>query len=166
MHQITITRLWPLVRRRGPPATPCAKCLGANGARRPQPAPNDHQIHCGVPPPALIRYKGKSEFHQKLRTTGDATNFCISNGDFAKSLDLLLIFQFCLVFCRRAFEVRCFGVSVYHIVIRVRGSLTEGSRLDGKFMELWTWASSIYRSNTQGDCFVVELVILTLNWWF
>ena len=43
-----------------------------------QPAPNDHQIQCGS---HLDGYKGKFEFHQKLRTSENAKNFCISDDD-------------------------------------------------------------------------------------
>ena len=90
---------------KGPPyvATPCTKW--ANGARRGQPAPNDHQIHCGATP-TLIRYKGKFEFHQKLRRSGSATNFWISNADYTTSLDLPLIFVFAATFQWKGFDVR------------------------------------------------------------
>ena len=94
-HQEFTVRLWcwcsSCTKRRSGLPTPCTKCLWANGARRPQPAPNDHQIHCGAAP-TLIRYKRKFEFHQKLTTTWNATNFWISNVHYTSSLDSLLIF--------------------------------------------------------------------------
>ena len=40
----------------------------------------------------MIRYKRKFEFHQKLTTTWNATNFWISNVHYTTSLDSLLIF--------------------------------------------------------------------------